>query len=128
MEATQSGNLLSIQDLWDQAHDIDAVRDGDGRSLLHIACSKGQVDVVQFLLERTAILVNTQDDSGFTPLFEASLNGHLEIVDLLMQHGAKVDVADDTGSTPLQMAVLSEAHENRVGTFEAWGESIPLGS
>ena len=51
--------------------------------------------------------MNQVDNSKTTPLHIASSLGHLEIVELLLDYGAKVDVANDDGDTPLLLAVQS---------------------
>jgi len=41
---------------------------------------------------------------GGTALFYAAMNGHLEVMKVLVQAGAGVDVARDTGMPPLHTA------------------------
>ena len=44
--------------------------------------------------------------SGFTALHLASYSGHLEEVDLLVSHGAELDLQESTwGQTPLHLAL-----------------------
>jgi hypothetical protein len=45
-----------------------------------------------------------RDDLGRTPLMVATVQGQVEIVQLLLARGADPNVADNTGSTPLQQA------------------------
>ena len=65
--------------------------------------------VVRELLTRTDINVNHVNNLGWTALLEAIIlsNGdkaHQQIVQLLVDHGADVDLADKDGVTPLQHA------------------------
>lgn len=53
-------------------------------SILHWACEKGCLDVVDLLIKYKAD-VNQQDNCGTTPLMEACKNGHLDIVEFLIQ-------------------------------------------
>jgi ankyrin repeat protein len=46
-----------------------------------------------------------------TPLASAAANGHLELVQLLVQHGAMIDVRDKSGNTPLCWAASHGKHE-----------------
>merc|ERR1719242_2886408 len=63
--------------------------------MLMAASKEGKVSVVKRLLEeRTDIDVNERDDRGWTPCMWASSNGHHVVVDLLLQHNAKVNAAD----------------------------------
>ena len=41
----------------------------------------------------------------WTPLHEAALRGHKEIVELLIAKGADVNAKDDGGMTPLAVAI-----------------------
>jgi hypothetical protein len=49
-------------------------------------------------------LVNFQTDGGGTPLIAASFNGHVEVVQLLLSHGAQIDLVEDDGWTALMFA------------------------
>ncbi|XP_046655890.1 ankyrin repeat and SAM domain-containing protein 1A-like [Daphnia pulicaria] len=47
---------------------------------------------------------NVQDSSGYSALHHASLNGHREIVVLLLEHEASANIVDSKGSSPLHLA------------------------
>ena len=55
-----------------------------GASILHWACQRGCLDVVELLLQYS-VEVNQEDGSGNTPLMEACKNGHKDIVELLLK-------------------------------------------
>lgn len=59
----------------------------DQNEALMEATRKGDLAQVQDLLEKGAD-VNTRDEYGWTPLTLAAEKGHLEIVKLLITHGA----------------------------------------
>ncbi|GLD48376.1 ankyrin repeat and sterile alpha motif domain-containing protein 1B isoform X1 [Lates japonicus] len=48
--------------------------------------------------------VNCTDNSGYTPLHHASLNGHRDVVLKLLQFEASTNVADSKGCFPLHLA------------------------
>ncbi|ORY96584.1 ankyrin repeat-containing domain protein, partial [Syncephalastrum racemosum] len=58
-----------------------------GRTLLHRTCTEGKVDKIASLLKQGAN-TNIRDNEGWTPLHEAARHGHVEIAELLVQHGA----------------------------------------
>jgi uncharacterized protein len=73
------------------------------------ASERGHVEIVRALLTRTNINVNHINNYGWTALLEAIIlsNGdkaHQQIVQLLVDHGADVNLADRDGVTPLQHA------------------------
>lgn len=80
-----------------------------GGTALIPACHHGHVETVRLLLS-TAIDVDHVNDLGWTALLEAVILGdggpaHTRIVQMLITHGARVNLADRQGVTPLQHAV-----------------------
>jgi ankyrin repeat protein len=75
----------------------------EASSALAKAAAAGQTRVVRELLNRPEVDMNFRvpELEGQTALHRASLNGHLEIVELLLKHGALLEVTDDKGITPL---------------------------
>jgi uncharacterized protein len=73
------------------------------------AAERGHVEIVNELLTRTDVDVNHVNNLGWTALLEAIVlsNGgerHQQIVQLLVDHGANVNIADKDGITPLKHA------------------------
>lgn len=73
------------------------------------AAERGHVEVVRELLTRSDVEVNHVNNLGWTALLEAVILGegklaHQQIVQLLVDHGADVQMADKDGVTPLQHA------------------------
>jgi uncharacterized protein len=80
-----------------------------GGTALIPACHHGHVDTVRLLLT-TPIDVDHVNNLGWTALLEAVILGdggsaHAEIVRLLIARGAKLNLADRQGVTPLAHAV-----------------------
>lgn len=60
----------------------------DNVTPLHLASSNGYFDTVLLLLEKGAF-VNSKARNGRTPLVDAVLNQHLNVVALLLKHGGR---------------------------------------
>lgn len=108
-EAVTSGDLNKVKDLrkeHSQYYSID-VPLRQGWSLLQYACYHGHLLIVQYLLEAGAD-VNRQID-GMTPFILAcdceKPEEALGIVTYLLKHGAFINVADRSGTTPMMLAI-----------------------
>jgi ankyrin repeat protein len=55
------------------------------------SCVAGHFEMVKFLLEKGADLEHKTDEMH-TALMEASMDGHVEVARLLLDHGAQVGV------------------------------------
>src|SRR5690606_35965538 len=75
-----------------------------GESGLHIAVARRDLTWLNFLLGKRAN-PNIADKKGVTPLMLATRLGFLEGVEALASRGARIDVANDAGETPLISAV-----------------------
>ena len=75
-------------------------RTAKDESPLMLASLKGHLDLARKLIDRGADVNKT----GWTPLHYAATNGHLEIMNLLLENYAYIDAESPNGTTPLMMA------------------------
>ena len=88
-----------------------SARDGD-RSLMQVCLEQYQVDA------------NHCDELGRTALHETCLKGYSECTTLLVQHRARLDVYDNSQSTPLHYA-CRYGHKNTINLLAtAYGQTI----
>ena len=79
---------------------------------LHWACFSSSYESVNFLLQRkNDINLNSQDVEGNTPLHLAILSGNSKIVRILLQKGALIDIKNNSGLTPMQLALKEKRIE-----------------
>lgn len=76
-----------------------------GHTSLMIACYKGHIKIVKFLLALKAN-VNRKSIKGNTALHDCAESGSLEVVKVLIEHGARMDV-DSYGMSPLLTAAVT---------------------
>ena len=85
----------------------------EGCSPLFVACKKGNVEIVEYLVSvcnanvEVKGLYEVQDDRTVhtvTPLWCAAVAGKLKVVEVLVKYGADVNAVSDTGSTPVRSA------------------------
>jgi ankyrin repeat protein len=85
----------------------------DGSTPLFIACKRGNVEIVDYLLTVCGVnvehrgLYEVPDDRSVhtvTPLWCAAVAGKVKVVEVLVRHGADVNSVSDTGSTPVRSA------------------------
>jgi len=104
--------ISSIQDGLDKAKNLLSVM------RLHTdifsAAKKGTVDDVRYFVEKRNIKANEKDDSGWTPLHEATQNNaNVEVLKYLVSQKADVTAKDNNyGATPLFFAAMEGKKEN----------------
>jgi PhnB protein len=70
------------------------------------AIEQGDLGSVRAILDAKGEIVNQCDESGAAPLHYATLNGHRQIVRLLLERGAEINIADSQfGATPTGWAI-----------------------
>jgi ankyrin repeat protein len=70
-------------------------------TLLHWACDRGYLDIVQLLVKRKAKL-DIQDSEGNTPLHFASMTGHREIYCYLIEQGSDPHLRNKEGESAIE--------------------------
>ena len=114
--ASSSGHLGVVKDLIDHGADVDAVVDfrHDGPNALIAACIGGHLEIVK---ELTSSQADVNALASFqTALAAAAENGKGQIVQLLLDLGAKPTVSRDDEPSPLAIAA-AEGHEDVVNTL-----------
>ena len=71
---------------------------------IHIAAERGDLSVLEYLLDAYPSTVNMRDENGRTALHYASYNGHLDAVKLLVSEGANINARGKHGGTPVYLA------------------------
>ncbi|XP_042312202.1 ankyrin repeat domain-containing protein 42 isoform X2 [Sceloporus undulatus] len=70
----------------------------------HEAAFRGDLDILRTLLENRIININERDDKGSTLLHKAAGQGHLHVLEWLINREADCDIANDAGETPKDIA------------------------
>ncbi len=107
--AADKGGCQIVKKLITAGADIAATKKGGCWIPLHTAAEKGYAAIVEVLVteaKRAGVIdyVNTLDRRGFTPVYLASENNREEVVDVLIAHKGKVNLAADDGWSPLHVA------------------------
>jgi len=77
-----------------------------GSTAAHFAAQHGDIDTLRILAETDKDSLNAADSNGWLPVHEGARGGHKEVVELLVDNGADVNVRTNhgTGGTPLWWA------------------------
>ena len=77
------------------------------KSILHSAAGSGSAETVKVVLNRTGdSLLEYSDRYGKSPLHDATIRGHTEVINLLLSKHADPNVTDHGGRTCLHYAAL----------------------
>ncbi|KAJ3325584.1 hypothetical protein HDV06_003402 [Boothiomyces sp. JEL0866] len=87
---------------------IPVLRNSSNRTPLHIAAGYGRIEIVKQLLN-LGLEMNYLDNFGQTPIFRAIEFKHLDIVQLFIRKGARLDIQDTKKRTCLHYACRSDS-------------------
>ncbi|CAK9212606.1 unnamed protein product [Sphagnum troendelagicum] len=76
---------------------------------LHFAAQRGLAQIVDSFLQRPEITINVQDDKGFTPLHLAAQQGHVGVVERLLQLKGPSQLALVDGAASTSVHLTSES-------------------
>jgi len=116
--ASDGGHIRVVRDLLEHGADPNA-RSGSGDTALYGAAHAGHQEVVRELLQRGANPNLLNRAWGYYPLHAAIYGCHALVVHELLVGGARTDVTDLTGATPLRAA--RQLHPMAIGKAEIVG-------
>ncbi|MFH1283279.1 MAG: ankyrin repeat domain-containing protein [bacterium] len=97
-----TGNIEKVKSVIKRDESLILPIKESGFSLLHIAATAGQLEIVKLLISKGSHL-NHKTREG-TPLILASLMGHSKIVNVLLDNNAEINLTDSNGMTALHWA------------------------
>uniref|UniRef100_A0A672NTE5 Ankycorbin-like n=1 Tax=Sinocyclocheilus grahami TaxID=75366 RepID=A0A672NTE5_SINGR len=106
LSAVEHGEADKVTSLLSKKGACPTKLDCEGKSALHVAATRGQVECLAVILAHGAD-VSLQDASGFTALHLAAKNNHPECAKKLLQTKCVVDAPDSFGRTTLHHAAAS---------------------
>lgn len=87
---------------------IDVIVPGSKDNIVHIGVSVDNIEILRKVLSSLDIdnkfVINSKNTKGLTPLHLAVIANELETVKILVEHGADINVMDNTSRTPLELA------------------------
>ena len=100
----EKGNLEELKIFIENGGDVNGKY--DDKSLLHFAidnCEKNYFEVIEFLINKEADINSHQSYMEETPLHRicARVKPKIEVVELLLNRGSKVDAENISGKTPV---------------------------
>ncbi|XP_015377737.1 PREDICTED: ankyrin repeat domain-containing protein 17-like isoform X3 [Diuraphis noxia] len=122
VEACHDGDVGAVRKLLTEGRSVHETSE-EGESLLSLACSAGYYELAQVLLAMQANVEDRGIKGDCTPLMEAASSGFVEIVRLLLAHGAVVNALSSTGNTPLMYACAG-GHVDTVKELLNYGANV----
>ncbi|KAJ2951460.1 hypothetical protein O0L34_g13612 [Tuta absoluta] len=84
----------------------------EGHTVLNVACShNASLKLIKALLDSVKGIANYSCTENVTPLHIAAAQGRLDLIQLLIDYGANVNVQDYDGDTPIHDAVVTTKHK-----------------
>lgn len=106
-------------------------RDNNGWTLLSLYAVRGYTNVCSYLIEQTnstdPAMINEADNFNRTAIMKAAAHGHLDVLNLLLNHGANLMIKDKDGLTALHFAtVLALQSSTYFGFWKNVIHAVPL--
>lgn len=91
------------------------IRNGSNKTILHVAAIWDRIQLLSYLFEEKngykktlTEALNKSDINGNTPLHLAATE---DVAKILIENGAKIDVRNNNGQTPLQWAIIDQRRD-----------------
>jgi ankyrin repeat protein len=125
MAVARSGNVAAAKALLEHGATVDTRESFGGQTALMWASARRHPEMIDLLVTHGASIdarstprdyqrhvtaegrPKSLDSGGFTPLLYAARENCIACVDMLLKHGADIDLPDPDGVSPLQVAIMN---------------------
>jgi ankyrin repeat protein len=125
MTVARTGNVEAAKALLEHGATIDARESFGGQTALMWASARRHPEMIEFLVAHGADIdarstpreyqrhvtaegrPKSLDSGGFTPLLYAARENCIACIDVLLKHGADIDLPDPDGVSPLLLAIMN---------------------
>ncbi len=111
-----------VEQMIDSGSNVNMRTTDGGKTPLHVACHRGNLQMVILLLRKKAD-VTAMTDAGFTPLHVAAQNGYSKIIVELVAARAPINATTTVGCTPLHESAANGHEEATLKLLELKAES-----
>ncbi|XP_067650391.1 ankyrin repeat domain-containing protein 50-like [Haliotis asinina] len=105
MKAALMGHINVFEYLVRMKANVSQV-DGNGENILHYASLRDDTKMVQYILSREMVNINSRGKHRRTALMKAAYYGKGKVVDLLVREGGLTNIVDVWGNNILHLATL----------------------
>jgi ankyrin repeat protein len=119
--AVEKNHIDVVRILTEHGANKEAADNGGWTVLIH-ASFHGKVLLAEYLLEQGCDVDRATDGSGMTSLHYAAKRSNFEVAKLLFRFGATLDLRNDDGHTPADLATAADHHDiaNAIRAEEMW--------
>jgi cytohesin len=115
-EAAKSGDIAKLKTLLDNDPSLLYAADEVGKTPLHWAVGRGQIEAINLLLDVYHVKVDVRNANEGTPLHVAASQAQPEAAKILIAHGFNVNARSKNGSTPLHFAAFKGGKPGHIET------------
>ncbi|XP_046330940.2 ankyrin repeat domain-containing protein 17-like [Haliotis rufescens] len=105
MMAVLKGHSAVFELLVSEGSDLSPVS-SNNNNILHEACVGGDVSIVNYIISKGVVAINSRGKYDRTPVMVAAEFGHTNVLELLVREGGDVNVRSSEGNTILHAACL----------------------
>ncbi|XP_061171283.1 putative ankyrin repeat protein RF_0381 [Saccostrea echinata] len=79
----------------------------DGKTVLHLCCRKGKIDLCECLVKTYSQLPYAKDNNGHSALHDAALGGNVDLIRFLLERGLDINSTRNDGKTVLHLCCMN---------------------
>ena len=110
LEASDSGDHEVVSRLLNEGAEVSS-KNSDGNLGIHLSAVKGHEKVVAEFLRKGQDVNIRSGQFNSSPLMWAAQEGHTNVIRLLLDHGAQIDLHNEGGETALTIAAYNSHSE-----------------